>query len=288
MSTSAPVPRAATACRCPSRSRCRRCAARRCRRTRSTPRPRAARPDRCLHRAQQRGRRSPIRSNAQGVTGRVVGDPVREVGAGVGHLQHVDQQLGQLVQPWDDAGHLPGQAGGAGPVGQHRVVVLDHRRAGPGGGQHRVVAVEGGAESLRQRHTVVLVAGVEVHLAAAGLLRGEVDLVTQPPQQPHHRLTGLRVHDVVETGDEQGDPHGGVPFGATHVSMAALGRAGRVDSRHWRPVRPRSRGGEWGVSCVRLCATNRRCVLLGPNSPTRSLTTDTYASPVAAVTDCRW
>ena len=52
------------------------------------------------HRAQQPQRLVADAQHPQRVAGRVVGDPVREVGADVGHAEHVDQELGQLVASW--------------------------------------------------------------------------------------------------------------------------------------------------------------------------------------------
>ena len=46
-------------------------------------------------------------------------------------------------------------------------------------------------EPPHQRDRLALVAGVGVHLAAAGLLHREVDLVAEPLEQPHHRASGL-------------------------------------------------------------------------------------------------
>jgi hypothetical protein len=54
-----------------------------------------------------------------------------------------------------------------------------------------------------QRDGLTLIAGVEVHLTAAGLFEREIDRVAQPLQQPHHRTPGLGENRIVETGDEQ-------------------------------------------------------------------------------------
>ena len=71
-----------------------------CRRSRSTGRRRAARPGRCPRTlAQQPQRLVADPQQPQRVAGRVVGDPVRVVGADVVHPEHVHQQLGQLVGP---------------------------------------------------------------------------------------------------------------------------------------------------------------------------------------------
>ena len=69
-------------------------------------------------------------------------------------------------------------------------------RIGPG---------EDAAEALDQRKPLVAVAGVEVHLAAAGLLLPELDGAAQPLQQLHHRPPGAREQGVVEAGDEERD-----------------------------------------------------------------------------------
>jgi hypothetical protein len=46
-----------------------------------------------------------------------------------------------------------------------------------------------------------------VHLAAAGLLVGELDLVAEPLQEPHDRSTGRGKERVAQTGDEEADAH---------------------------------------------------------------------------------
>ena len=74
----------------------------------------------------------------QRVARRVVGDPVRVVGADVGHPQHVDQELGELVRP---LGALLGRA--RQPLvpraaGDHRVLVAHAaRRTSPTGPRSR-------------------------------------------------------------------------------------------------------------------------------------------------------
>src|SRR3712207_7085310 len=44
-------------------------------------------------------------------------------------------------------------------------------------------------------------------LAAAGLLRRELDVHPEPPQQRHDRLPRRGEHRVVDAGDHQGDAH---------------------------------------------------------------------------------
>ena len=54
---------------------------------------------------------------------------------------------------------------------------------------------------------VVGVAGVAVHLPAAGLRLREVDLDPEALEQLHHRAPRAREQRVVEAGDEERDPH---------------------------------------------------------------------------------
>jgi hypothetical protein len=57
-----------------------------------------------------------------------------------------------------------------------------------------------------KRERVTLVAGVDVHLPAAGLRLGEHDLVAEPLEQGPSRAH-VGVERVREAGDEQGDAH---------------------------------------------------------------------------------
>ena len=108
-----------------------------------------------------------------------------------------------------DRGDLRRQGGpgvrAVGQPGDERVVVADHRRARAGRRDDRVVAGERVDEPLDERDAGLLVAGVEVHLAAARLLRRELDLVAEPAQQPDDRLADLGEQQVVVAGDEQRD-----------------------------------------------------------------------------------
>ena len=63
----------------------------------------------------------------QRMAGRVVGHPVREVRADVGHPEHAGQERGQVVHPRRDLGHLPPEGGVARLGRQHRVILAHHR-----------------------------------------------------------------------------------------------------------------------------------------------------------------
>ena len=54
---------------------------------------------------------------------------------------------------------------------------------------------------------LAVIAGVEVHLSAAGLLQRETPPLAQPLQHAHHRLPVSRKQCVVVAGDEKSDAH---------------------------------------------------------------------------------
>jgi hypothetical protein len=122
----------------------------------------------------------------QPVTGRVVGHPVRERRADVGHAEHVDQELGQLEGAGGDPRHRLVLRR------QPRIAVTHHRHARSGGCDHRVVRGEGVHEVAQQRQRLGPVAAVGVHLPAAGLGGGELHGPAQALQDRHHRPRGVR------------------------------------------------------------------------------------------------
>ena len=128
---------------------------------------------------------------------------MRVVGADVLDAEHVGQQLGQLVAA---AGHGLGPAGQqlvAGPPGHHGVLVPDRARARPRRHHDRVVpALEHLDVAPDQRQRVALVAGVHVHLAAAGLGLGEVNLVAEPLEKGDGGLPDVGEQRVGQAGHE--------------------------------------------------------------------------------------
>ena len=72
-------------------------------------------------------------------------------------------------------------------------------------GHDRVEAVEHLDEAAGEQLRLAGVAGVGVHLAAAGLLEREHDLDPEPLEHGHGRLSDLREERVGEAGDEQRD-----------------------------------------------------------------------------------
>jgi hypothetical protein len=144
-----------------------------------------------LDRAQQPQRAVADLKQPQRMAGRVVGDAVRERGADILDLEHVDEELRQLAHA----------------VRDRRAVLAHHRDARGRRGDDVLRVPEHALEAPRQRRALVRVPRVDVHLAAAGLLLGEGDLHAQPLQQLDDRAARAREQGVVEAGDEQCSAH---------------------------------------------------------------------------------
>jgi hypothetical protein len=117
----------------------------------------------------------------------VVRDAVRERRADVVDAEAVDEQLRQLVDRQ------------LGLLLTHRPRARGRRR------DDRLVAVEHLGEAAREPDALVVVAAVQVHLPAAGLLLGEHDLVPEPLEHLDRRLRGLGEERVTDAGDEERD-----------------------------------------------------------------------------------
>jgi hypothetical protein len=160
------------------------------------------------HLAEQAQRPVADPQQPQGVAGRVVGHPVREVGADVGDPEHVDQELRQFVGARRQVGGGGRQALVAGLLGHPGVLVADGPGAGAARHHHRVVAGEAGDVPADQGKRLTGVAGVDVRLPAAGLRERHLDALAEPLQQPDGGLADLREHPVDQAGHEQGEAHG--------------------------------------------------------------------------------
>ena len=140
-------------------------------------------------------------------------DLLREGRADVGDAQLVHEELRELEGP-------AGEVGGRGRVRrvleEFRVELLDHRHARTGGADDHLGAAEDLQGADRAAAGDVPLAGVEGGLAAARLLRAELDLVAEPLQHPDRGHADLGGQLVDETRDEEGDAHGisaGTPRG---------------------------------------------------------------------------
>ena len=149
--------------------------------------------------AQQPGRPVAHVEHPQRVAGRVVGHPVREVGADVLTPSTSTRNSRELVGPRARS-RRPRRARPASPAapGHDRVLVTHRAGARPRRGDDRVVALEGRDEAAHHRHRLVEVAGVDHRLAAAGLAGREVHVHPEPAQQPHHGLAGVGEQRVVQ------------------------------------------------------------------------------------------
>src|SRR5215210_6475805 len=103
----------------------------------------------------------------------MVGDAVRVVCAYVRHPELLCQKLGELEDPGGELLDVGGETFVVCEAGCHRVELTYHADAGARGRHDRLIVFEGLDEAPDERYRLALVAGVEVHLAAAGLREGE-------------------------------------------------------------------------------------------------------------------
>src|SRR5579859_1224334 len=82
-------------------------------------------------------------------------------------------------------------------------MIADHGDAGGGGNADGLGIAKDLNEAAHQRRGLPLIAGVVVHLAAAGLVERELDGVPEPLEQTDDRLAGGGEERVVIAGDEE-------------------------------------------------------------------------------------
>ena len=141
---------------------------------------------------------------AQGVAGGVDGDGVGVRGADIGNAEFVDEEFGELEDAREDGGDFGFEA----RFGRHfRVVVADHGDAGGGGRADHFGVPEDFKEVLHDADGFRAVAGVVVHLAAAGLGLTELDGVAEAFEDGDDGFTGFGEESVVVAGNEERDQH---------------------------------------------------------------------------------
>ena len=134
---------------------------------------------------------------------------MREVGPDVHDAEHVHKKLAELVDVRRDRLDTAHQGGVTGAL-RHELVLFTCRcHTGAGRGNHGVITAECVHERSHDRDRLGDVAGVDVHLAAAGLGAREVDVHPEPAKQLDGGLTCLREHRVVQAGHEQCHLHQG-------------------------------------------------------------------------------
>src|SRR4051812_24340598 len=141
----------------------------------------------------------------------MVGDAMRVIGADVCHLKPLYQELGELEDSGGKLLDIGGEALVVREVGRHGVELAYHADAGARGRHDCLVVLEGLDETLDERYRLALVAGVEMHLAAAGLREGESYLYPEAFEDLDRCPAGLGKEGVVEAGDKERNAHGRSP-----------------------------------------------------------------------------
>src|SRR5918995_4129031 len=177
----------------------------------------------------------------------MVRDPVRIVGPNVGDAEPSDQELGELEDPWAELLDLLREMRVFGQVGGHGIQLAYHAHAGARRCDDGVVPVEDLDEAPHQRDGLALVAGVEVHLAAARLGEGKVHLHPEAFQDLHGGPARLREERIVEASYKERHAHLCIPSSVSANNMIAYLGPPAPENARARDVRvngvPESFGG---------------------------------------------
>jgi hypothetical protein len=152
---------------------------------------------------------------AEAVAAGVVGDAVGEEGTDVFEAEPFGEELGELEDFRKEFGDGGLEGGVAGFKGHFGVVVAHHGDAGGGGDDDGFGVAELLDEALEEGEGFGLVAGVVVHLTAAGLGGVEVDGVAEAFEDADDGLAGAGEEGVVIAGDEERDAQGETSGGAS-------------------------------------------------------------------------
>ena len=121
----------------------------------------------------------------------------------------VDEQLRELDHPVD---HGHGRAEQIRVELAHRADARRRRR------DDQLLFCEDPGEATREARSLVAVAAVQVHLAAARLVGRERDLVPESLEHLDAGARGLGEESVSDAGDEERDPHAVACFQAFSLS----------------------------------------------------------------------
>jgi L-rhamnose isomerase / sugar isomerase len=154
---------------------------------------------------EQSPRRVADTQDPQRMARRVVGHPMRVGSADVVQPEALDEELAQLQHTRRQRLDLTLQR--RVPLGERRVVVPNRPDARGRRSNHHLRVGEHANESAGQRPGFNPVAGVEVHLSAAGLSGRKLDLVPESLEQTNRRDACLRHERVREAGDEERYAH---------------------------------------------------------------------------------
>src|SRR5829696_2747512 len=105
------------------------------------------------------------------------------------------------------------------------MLVSNGADTGSGRSHDRVVRCKDLGKTLDKGQSLLLVSGVDMHLAAAGLLGREFNDLAQPLQHPNRRLSHLGKHGIGEAGDEQRGFHGHLVTSVSAVDTPLWGRS---------------------------------------------------------------
>ena len=132
---------------------------------------------------------------------RVIGDAVRIRSTDVFEPKTSDQEFAQLEHARGQSFDSARERGVA--LCELGIGLADSADAGSRRRYDHLHVLEDTHEAPRQAQSFRSIAGVEVHLSAAGLSAAELDLVTKPLEQPDRRYPRGRAERIGQAGDEE-------------------------------------------------------------------------------------
>jgi hypothetical protein len=150
---------------------------------------------------------------AKAVAARVIGDAMRVVGSYIFKSELLGEELGELPYAGEDAVDLFDKcltaSLGDDPPRHHGIVIADHGDTGRGWDDDGFRVAKLIDKSGNEWKSLRLVAGVPVHLAAAGLPGRKVYSVTETLEHSDNGLACRWKERVVIAGDKERDLHDG-------------------------------------------------------------------------------
>jgi len=139
---------------------------------------------------------------AQGVATGMVCYAVRIRCADIFYSKTMHQQLGKFIDAGQQSYHFREKVGVFRDPGDLLIVFPHHGHARGRGYANNFTIPKDLNKAAHKRKGLHLIAGVVVHLPAAGLAGRKLDRMSQPFQHLHHGLTRLRKQSVVIAGNE--------------------------------------------------------------------------------------
>ena len=125
----------------------------------------------------------------------------------IGHAEFVDEELGKFVDPRQQRLNIGDKCMVAGGNRSFFIMLANHRHARGRWNANCLGIAKDFDEVANDRDGFAMIAGIPMHLAAAGLVGREIDRVAEALEHADYCLACLRKQGVVVAGNEQRHAH---------------------------------------------------------------------------------